>query len=237
MPIYQLDDEIWFPHPDLAHDEGILAVGGDLSPERLLTAYYNGIFPWYSNDEPIIWWSPDPRMVLWPSELKVSKSMRKVIRDNTFTITTDTAFAEVIQACADQPRHDQDGTWITNDMQQAYIDLHELGYVHSVEVWQNNELVGGLYGVMVGSIFCGESMFARVSNASKYGFILLVQALQNAGCTMVDCQTHTDHLESLGAAEIPRADFLNHLEQHNQQQILPGKWVWDDGVIRSKRDA
>ena len=231
MPIYQLDDEIWFPHPELAHEEGILAVGGDLKPQRLLTAYYNGIFPWFSEEEPIIWWSPDPRMVLWPTDLKMSKSMRKVIRDGVFTMTIDTAFEQVIQACAEQPRRDQDGTWITEDMQHAYIKLHELGFAHSVEVWQGNELVGGLYGVMVGSVFCGESMFARVSNASKFGFILLVQALQQAGCTMVDCQTHTDHLASLGAAEIPREEFLKHLEQHNQENILPGKWVLEDGVI------
>lgn len=234
MPIYQLDDEIWFPHPSLAHEEGILAVGGDLSPKRLLTAYYNGIFPWFSEGEPIVWWSPDPRMVLWPDDLKVSKSMRKVIRDEVFTMSIDTAFEEVIVACADQPRRDQDGTWITDDMQQAYIKLHELGFAHSVEVWQNEELVGGLYGIMVGSIFCGESMFARVSNASKFGFIKLVQALKKAGCTMIDCQTYTDHLASLGADEIPREEFLEHLEQHNQQSILPGKWTWLDDDLHSK---
>ena len=228
MPIYQLDDEIWFPRPDMAHEEGILAVGGDLRPERLLTAYYNGIFPWYSNDEPIMWWSPDPRMVLWPDQLKVSKSMRKLLRDEAFHVTMDTHFEEVIQACAHQPRQGQAGTWITSDMQQAYVHLHQLGYAHSVEVWQNDKLVGGLYGVMVGSIFCGESMFARVSNASKYGFITLVKALQQAGCTMIDCQTHTDHLASLGAQEIPRSSFLEHLANNNQKQILPGKWTWDE---------
>lgn len=237
MPIYQLDDEIWFPHPELAHEEGILAVGGDLKPKRLLTAYYNGIFPWFSEEEPIIWWSPDPRMVLWPADLKVSKSMRKVIRNGLFNMTVDTAFDKVIQACAEQPRHGQDGTWITDDMQQAYMQLHELGFAHSVEVWQSSELVGGLYGVMVGSVFCGESMFAGVSNASKFGFILLVQALQKAGCTMIDCQTHTDHLASLGAAEIPREEFLNHLEQHNQELVLPGKWVFEDGVIGCRHDT
>jgi leucyl/phenylalanyl-tRNA--protein transferase len=212
--IFRLDERILFPDPELAEDDGLLAVGGDLSPQRLTLAYSNGIFPWYSEGEPILWFSPHERFVLYPAELKLSKSMRQVMRSNQFKVSFDTAFAEVISNCAQAERVDQDGTWITNDMQQAYINLHQLGYTHSVEEWQNDKLVGGLYGVQVGHVFCGESMFSKVSNASK---LALISLCQTGKYNMIDCQVYTDHLASLGARMISRADYLNVLK--DQQDI------------------
>lgn len=209
--MYILTEELIFPPVEEASPEGFLAIGGDLSPERLLLAYKSGIFPWFSDDEPIIWWSPDPRMVLFPEDLKVSKSMKQLLRKNAFKVTYNQAFIEVIEACADIHRPGQDDTWITEDMKAAYIELHELGYAISVEVWQNEQLVGGIYGIDLGHIFCGESMFSKVSNASKYGFIHLVKLLQKNGCQLIDCQIHTDHLASLGAIEVPREVFLSYL--------------------------
>lgn len=209
--MYILTEELVFPPVEEASLEGFLAIGGDLSPERLLLAYKSGIFPWFSEDEPIIWWSPDPRMVLFPEDLKVSKSMKQLLRKDAFKITYNQAFAEVIEACADIYRPGQDDTWITEDMKAAYCKLHELGYAISVEVWQNEQLVGGVYGVDLGHVFCGESMFSKVSNASKYGFIHLVKRLQKNGCQLIDCQIHTDHLASLGAIEVPREVFLSYL--------------------------
>lgn len=209
--MYILTEELIFPPVSEASPEGFLAIGGDLSPERLLLAYTNGIFPWFSEDEPIIWWSPDPRMVLFPENLKISKSMKQLLRKKAFSVTYNQAFDQVIDACATIYRPGQDDTWITEDMKAAYIKLHELGYAISVEVWQDDQLVGGLYGIDLGHIFCGESMFSNVSNASKYGFIHLVQKLQQNGCQLIDCQIHTDHLESLGAQEIPREVFLSYL--------------------------
>ncbi|MBS9768783.1 MAG: leucyl/phenylalanyl-tRNA--protein transferase [Flavobacteriaceae bacterium] len=206
--MYQLSDELVFPHPELADDEGILAWGGDLSSERLKLAYSYGIFPWYEADSPILWWSPPLRFVLFPNEVKVSKSMRKVLRSGQFTVTQNKDFSAVIRSCKEMYREGQDGTWITDEMELAYIELHQKGMAQSVEVWQNNELVGGLYGVVVGDVFCGESMFAKVSNASKAGFITLVQSGQ---FKLFDCQVHTAHLESLGAKYIPRVDFLRFL--------------------------
>jgi leucyl/phenylalanyl-tRNA--protein transferase len=219
------DDELIFPHPTLANPDGILAVGGDLSPERIILAYDNGIFPWFNEEDPIIWWSPDPRFVLYPSKLKVSKSMRKVLRDEVFQITFDTAFEEVIKACSKIPRGGQEGTWITEDMVDAYIQLHELGFAHSVEVRQNGVLVGGLYGIALGRCFSGESMFAKVSNASKAGFITLVKELEAIGFDMIDCQTHSNHLESLGAESITRDDFLSFLEKNQEKETLRGNWT------------
>jgi leucyl/phenylalanyl-tRNA--protein transferase len=207
--IFRLDERLLFPNPGLAEDDGLLAVGGDLAPERLLLAYENGIFPWYSDDSPILWYSPHERFVLYPQELKISKSMRQVMRSNRFRVTFNTAFADVIAACAQAERVDQDGTWITNDMQQAYIKLHQLGRAQSVEVWQSDELAGGLYGVTVGPIFCGESMFSKVSNASKLALITLCQT---GIYQMIDCQVYTDHLASLGAKMIDRTDYLNLLQ-------------------------
>lgn len=231
MPIYLLpEDDILFPPPELATAEGILAVGGDLSTERLIKAYKNGIFPWFNPGEPILWWSPDPRFVLFPSELRVSKSMRPYFNQQKFEVTFDLAFDRVIQACqvraseADR-RQRAIGSWITDDMIEAYGALHEQGIGHSVEVWEGDELVGGLYGLAIGKIFFGESMFTRVSNASKFGFISLVQWLEQRGFILIDCQQETRHLASLGARSIPRSDFLAYLEEYvDEQDPPPRKW-------------
>ena len=190
-----------------------MAIGGDLSEELLLEAYHRGIFPWYDSSQPILWWSPHPRMVLFPEKLTVSKSMRQLIRRQTFRVTFNQDFAAVIAACSSVPRKDQDGTWITEEMKKAYIRLHQRGWAHSVEVWQEEQLVGGLYGIYLKDkkIFCGESMFSRVSNASKFGFIKWVEKLKEEGVRLIDCQVHTAHMESLGAEEIPREEFLKYL--------------------------
>jgi len=204
--IFQLDPHsLSFPDPTLAEPDGLLAVGGDLRPERLLAAYRQGIFPWYNDDTPIIWYSPHERFVLRPDRLKISKSMRQVMRSGRFDVTFDQAFGEVIAACATQPRREQDGTWITADMQQAYRKLHALGHAHSVEVWSAGELVGGLYGVAVGSVFCGESMFSKEANASK---VALASLCQSGKYHLIDCQVYTDHLSSLGAAMISRQEYM-----------------------------
>ncbi|MGG5487766.1 leucyl/phenylalanyl-tRNA--protein transferase [Gaetbulibacter sp. PBL-D1] len=204
-----LNKDIAFPEINSASPEGVLAIGGDLSVERLLLAYKSGIFPWFSEDEPIIWWSPDPRFVLFPEKLKVSKSMKQVLRNTSFVITVNQAFTQVITECAKAKRDGQDGTWITQTMIEAYTKLHQLGYAKSVEVWLHNELVGGLYGVDVGNgVFCGESMFAKVSNASKAGFITFIQ---NTNYKLIDCQVYTNHLERLGAEDMDREVFLGFL--------------------------
>ncbi|BAO75878.1 leucyl/phenylalanyl-tRNA--protein transferase [Winogradskyella sp. PG-2] len=204
-----LTQKIEFPNVTEATIDGLLAVGGDLSAERLLYAYSNGIFPWFEVEEPILWWSPDPRFVLYPKDLKISKSMKQVLRKNHFKVTENKAFNKVIENCAEAKRRGQKGTWITDDMLEAYIKLHELGYAKSIEVWQNNDLVGGLYGIDIkNQIFCGESMFAKVSNASKVGFITFVQ---NSNYKLIDCQLHTNHLESLGGKHIKRSEFLKFL--------------------------
>ncbi len=226
MPIFQLDEQLWFPPVEYAEADGLLAVDGDLSPERLLLAYQSGIFPWYNEEDPILWWSPNPRMVLYPSELKVSKSMAQILRGNKFSITVDTAFEQVIAACASTLRDGQPGTWIVPEMIEAYTKLHQIGYAHSVEVWRNTRLVGGLYGLGLGKVFCGESMFSLESNASKAGFITLVQWLQQQGYHFIDCQTHTPHLESLGARQIPRAQFLQELSLALHSGLEPAKWVF-----------
>ncbi|WP_282075101.1 leucyl/phenylalanyl-tRNA--protein transferase [Maribacter aquivivus] len=210
--MYFLTDELNFPPVDSANVEGLLAVGGDLSPERLLLAYQSGIFPWFDNDSIILWWSPDPRMILYPDQIKISKSMKKVIRDNQFRLTKNTCFKEVVEYCSSVPREDQDGTWITNEMKNAYIALHERGIAKSYEVWEGDTLVGGLYGVDLGHVFCGESMFSLTSNASKFAFIKLAQELQEKEYSIIDCQLHTDHLESMGAQEISRQDFIKFLK-------------------------
>ena len=210
--MYFLTDELVFPPLDSANVEGLLAVGGDLSPERLLLAYQSGIFPWFDNDSIILWWSPDPRMILYPNEIKISKSMRKVIRDNKFTLTVNTCFKEVLEHCSSVPRAGQDGTWITEEMKNAYIELYKRGIATSYEVWEKDKLVGGLYGVDLGHIFCGESMFSLTSNASKFAFIKLAQELQAKEYNIIDCQLHTDHLESMGAKEISRKEFVKFLK-------------------------
>lgn len=202
-----------FPPVENATIEGLLAYGGDLSSERLISAYSRGIFPWYDSSQPILWWSPDPRMVLFPENLRISKSMKQLLKREIFKVTFNEAFPEVLEQCAAVKRDGQPGTWITPEMKQAYLDLHRLGVARSVEVWQGDKLVGGLYGIYLEEkkIFCGESMFARVSNASKYGFIHLVKKLEKEGIKLIDCQIYTEHLESLGADEIPRSVFLEYL--------------------------
>ena len=209
--MYWLGQDLIFPDYSEVSEEGILAIGGDLSPERILLAYKKGIFPWFNEDEPILWWFPHDRFVLFPENLYVSKSMKKVFRTQQFTFTENKAFREVILNCSEVPRKDQDGTWITNEMIEAYCKLHEMGIAKSIEVWENGELVGGFYGLDMGNIFCGESMFAKVSNASKAGFIQFV-AKYHKKYELIDCQVYTDHLASLGAIEIPSEIFLNYLE-------------------------
>jgi leucyl/phenylalanyl-tRNA--protein transferase len=207
--IFQLSEsELWFPEPKLAEEDGLLAIGGDLSAERLVFAYQSGIFPWFSDDTPILWYAPHKRFVLLPDRLKVSKSMQKLLNTEKFKITFDTAFPEVIKACASISREDQDGTWITSSMQLAYIELFRLGIAHSVEVWENDQLAGGLYGIHMNSVFCGESMFSKVSNASKAALIWLCQ---NKTYKLIDCQVHTSHLESLGAGFISMEEYLDFL--------------------------
>lgn len=224
MPIFRLRKQLLFPPVELSEPDGILAIGGDLSPERLILAYQSGIFPWYNEGEPILWWSPDPRMVLYPAELKVSKSMAQVLRSGKFRVTLDTAFADVMTACAETNRKGQPGTWINRDMIKAYTQLHERGYAHSVEVWDGDSLVGGLYGVALGKVFSGESMFSKASNASKAGFITLVRWLQQQGFHFIDCQTHTPHLESLGGRLIPRERFLMELQEAQLISSENGRW-------------
>lgn len=208
-----LSEKIEFPNPTEATSDGLLAVGGDLSVERLLLAYNSGIFPWYEKGQPILWWSPDPRMVLFPDNFKVSKSLRKKIKSEKFKATFNKAFSEVIKNCSTIKRNGQRGTWITNEMQEAYIDLHKKGHASSVEVWLEKELVGGLYGIDLGhkKVFCGESMFSKESEASKVGFYTLISELKKKEYRLIDCQMYTAHLESLGAEEISRADFLQFL--------------------------
>lgn len=207
-----LSDRLAFPNVEEANEEGLLAVGGDLSPERLLLAYQNGIFPWFNEDALILWWSPDPRMVLFPEKIKISKSMRKVLREEKFRLTINTCFREVIEYCSTVTRDDQEGTWITNEMRKAYENLYEHGIAKSYEVWDKDKLVGGLYGVDLGTIFCGESMFSLEPNASKFAFIKLAEELQAKNYRLIDCQLYTDHLASLGAVEIPRQEFMTYLK-------------------------
>lgn len=212
--MFILGREFAFPPVESASEEGIVAIGGDLETERLLLAYRNGIFPWYNEDEPIIWWCPDPRFVLFPGDLKISKSMQTVLRNGSFRFTINKAFPSVIQHCKNITRKDQEGTWINPAVQKAYTLLHELGYAHSAEAWQDGELVGGLYGIRMGNVFFGESMFSKKSNASKFAFIKYVQQLQKEGVAVIDCQVDTGHLESLGAAMIERTQFIDLLQLH-----------------------
>ena len=209
-----LDDKLIFPSVEMATDEGIVAIGGDLGVERLLLAYRNGIFPWYSEGDPIVWWSPDPRFVLFPEKLRVTKSMQSVLNNGTFRFTINRAFTAVIQNCKTVYRKEQEGTWITPAVQQAYTQLHEQGYAHSAEAWLNGELVGGLYGIRIGNVFFGESMFSKASNASKFAFINYVKQLQKKKVALIDCQVYTAHLESLGAGMIERKKFMSLLEEN-----------------------
>lgn len=209
--MYILTKKIEFPPVHLASEDGLLAVGGDLSTARLKLAYQSGIFPWFNQGEPIVWYSPKNRMVLFPEELRISKSMRKVIRDQRFKVTFNTAFDQVLYHCKTIYRPEQGGTWITDEMEDAYLELHKKGDAKSVEVWENDVLVGGLYGIDLGTVFCGESMFSLVNNASKVAFIHLVEKLKKENYKLIDCQVYNDHLASLGAREIDRIDFLKYL--------------------------
>lgn len=208
--IFRLDEHIWFPNPELAEDDGLLAVGGDLSVKRLLLAYDNGIFPWYNEDSPILWYSPHERFVLFPQELKITKSMGQVLRSGRFNVTMDQCFDDVIEACSSAERKDQQGTWINCDMKAAYKRLHQNGYAHSVEVWMDNELAGGFYGLKVNNVFCGESMFSKVSNASKTALIWLCQS---GLYQLIDCQLYTAHLASMGARMISREEYMQWLRR------------------------
>jgi len=227
MPVYQLSEDLVFPSPHLASKEGLLAVGGDLTRTRLLLAYSLGIFPWYSEGEPILWWSPDPRLVLYPNDLKVSRSLDKVINKAKFNVTVDCVFEQVIKDCARMRLENREGTWIVDEMVKAYCDLHESGFAHSVEAWAGDRLAGGLYGVSLGKCFFGESMFTRISNASKVAFVALVNHLKSQGFAMIDCQITTGHLTRFGAREISRARYLDELDEALKAPTLNGKWSFD----------
>ena len=226
IPFLEPDEP--FPPVEFAlrDPNGLLAAGADLSPERLIDAYEQGIFPWFGDDDPLLWWSPDPRMVLPVSDLRVSRSLRRVVRSGRFRVTLDVAFAEVMAACA-EPRPEQEGTWITPEMTEAYTRLAALGFAHSVEAWVGDTLAGGLYGVAVGRMFFGESMFTRVTDASKVAFVHLARQLERWGMPLVDCQMSTAHLASLGAREIPRADFVREVRRLVRQPAVPAPWRLD----------
>lgn len=226
MPIHLIpEDQYIFPHPSHADSQGILGIGGDLSPQRLITAYSFGIFPWFSEDDPILWWSPDPRFVLFPMNLKIHKSMRSYLNQNKFRVTFDKNFQDVMLACQRIPRIGQEGTWITNDMLDAYTKLHQLGYAHSVEVWKDGKLAGGLYGVSLGKMFFGESMFSLAPNASKFALIKLTQALIKKGFSLIDCQQETKHLATMGAKSISRTAFLDLLSANRLKKNHIGSWA------------
>lgn len=231
MPVFVLSEALKFPPPRLATPEGLLAVGGDLSRERLLLAYRMGIFPWYADDEPVLWWSPDPRLVLYPHEFHLSRSLEKVIRRGDFTVSMDQAFEAVIRECAAVRSGEGEGTWIVPDMIRAYCDLHAMGVAHSVEAWSGPTLAGGLYGVSLGSGFFGESMFSRAANASKVALAALVTHLNAEGFAIVDCQVTTGHLQRMGAREIPRDLYLEELERCLQAPTRAGRWRVGDGLL------
>lgn len=213
MTVYRLTKELVFPPPELADDDGLLAVGGDLSVDRLVLAYSMGIFPWYSGKSPILWWSPDPRMVLFTKELKVSRTLRQAMKKGIYRITTNAAFEDVISNCATITRKGENGTWITDEMIEAYIRLHKAGYAHSVEAWDGAELAGGLYGIVMGKVFFGESMFAKKSDASKVAFATYAVQLAEKGFELIDCQVTTEHMKRFGAREITFAEFIKHLRK------------------------
>lgn len=224
-PLYLLGEELVFPPVTWARPDGLLAVGGDLSIERLILAYQSGIFPWYGDDSPIVWWAPPRRAIIEPAKLHVGRSLRKVVRSGAFEMRFDTAFAEVIHQCARTPRHGQPGTWIVPDMEAAYIRLHEAGFAHSVESFQEGRLVGGLYGVSLGGCFFGESMFSHADNASKVAFVVLCEQLQAWNFDLVDCQIQNSHLETFGVYTIPRADFMKRLEESLLRPTRRGAWT------------
>lgn len=219
------DNNYAFPHPDFTSPDGVIAFGGDLSTGRLLEAYAKGIFPWFNPEDPIIWWCPDPRFVLFPDKLRISKSMRPYFNQKKFEVTIDQDFRSIIEACGETKRHAQgNGTWITDDMIEGYFALHEAGFAHSIEVRKNGKIVGGLYGVSLGKVFFGESMFSKVSNASKFGFITITRRLKELDFQLIDCQQETRHLASLGAEAIERSDFLSILQRNSVEKTLIGNW-------------
>ncbi len=224
MTVYMLSDNLIFPHPVLSEPSGLLAVGGDLSVERLLLAYKSGIFPWYSEGDPILWFSPDPRMVLFPNDLYVTKGLKKIIRSGKYDVRFDTCFEDVIKKCSLVPRNGQDGTWITAEMIDGYVELHNQGYAHTVEVFHNGNLVGGLYGVSIGGVFFGESMFHDVTNASKIALYFLVERVKLWGFEFIDSQVPNDHMKSMGCKEIPRPAFLKLLERAMEKETVQGNW-------------
>ena len=226
MPVYRLDKRLAFPPVDLAED-GLLAVGGDLTPERLLLGYSQGIFPWYGPKLPILWHSPDPRMVMTTRDLVINRSLKKAIRRKPYRLTIDTAFRQVLMGCAETPRPGQDGTWLVPEMLEAYVHLHELGFAHSFEAWQGDALVGGLYGVSLGACFYGESMFAHAPDASKIAFCASIAQLDAWDVTLVDCQVHTDHLERFGAYEITRREFIDRLQVALDHPTRRGRWAYE----------
>jgi len=221
MPLYELNSELFFPETEQFGDDGLVAIGGDLSPERLLLAYQRGIFPWCSPEDPLLWWSPDPRAILTLDRFKVSKSLRNILNRGTFTVTFDRAFEDVMHCCADR---EEEGTWISDDFIQGYNALHQLGFAHSVESWKDGELVGGLYGVSIGGIYFGESMFSKVSNASKVALVHLVDGLKNLDFRVIDCQLMNDHLASLGAEHMAREVFLIELDRAMGCDTVRGNW-------------
>jgi len=224
MPVYRLEEDIIFPHPSEAEKDGLLAIGGDLSIERLLLAYANGIFPWYSEDTPILWWSPNPRMILFPEKFKISKSLKQKMRNTSYEVRFDTAFEKVIEECKMIKRKGEDGTWIMKEMKEAYIALHHLGFAHSIEIYIENNLVGGLYGVSLGAAFFGESMFSKVSDASKIAMYHLTEFCKKQHFHFIDCQMYTEHLESLGAEELEQSFFLKRLEKAMKGKSIRGSW-------------
>lgn len=224
MPLFRLSKKLDFPPAWLARSDGLLCVGGDLSPERLLLAYENGIFPWFSEKEPFLWWSPDPRLVLFPKDINISKSLNKKIRKNHFTITIDNAFEQTIVSCASPRKNKHEGTWLVNEMIGSYIALHNMGYAHSIETWRNNKLVGGLYGVCLGGSFFGESMFSFESDASKIALVALANHLRNQNFDLIDCQVTTNHLLNMGATEISRNSFLDIIHQSIKRKNIKSTW-------------
>jgi len=231
MPVFVLSEELIFPPPQLAAADGLLAVGGDLSRERLLLAYRTGIFPWYSEGEPILWWSPDPRLVLYPPEFRIPRSLAKVIRRADFTLSMDNAFPDVVGECARVRRESGEGTWIVPEMLEAYCGLYQAGFAHSVEVWRGGRLAGGLYGIALGKSFFGESMFTRVTDASKVALAALVRHVQALSFDLIDCQVTTGHLMRLGAREVPRERYLEELTRSLRGHFRPGRWAFDEDAF------
>lgn len=230
MPLFMLPPEHLFPDPSYAREDGLLAVGGDLDPKRLLLGYSQGIFPWYSEDQPILWHAPDPRFVLFLDEFHIGRSLKKTLRKQPFEIRMDTAFERVLLGCSTAKREDQQGTWITREMHRAYTRLHELGFAHSTEAWVDDDLVGGLYGVSLGGMYFGESMYAHTSDASKVAFVALVMQLKRWGFDLLDSQVHTEHLARFGAREIPRAAFMGLLKDRIEKPSRRGVWSLDEDI-------